>query len=161
MEFQKLPSNLRSLLNEIVTADKPVDLLCDKFKTASPKEDAELRGMLRELKEKGYVKIQWANNKPYQIIINNSARTYEDQLAEYNMQKQASGTQSVTIGNNNKIKNSTIASSIHGYGNGINEKKGFYERHPVICSLLISLAAGIILLFSFWDQIISFIEELF
>ena len=87
MGFQKLSSNSRSLLNEIITAYNPVDLLCEKFKTASAKEDIKLRGMLHELKEKAYLKIQWADNKPYHVIINPSAQTYEEQLAEYNMQK--------------------------------------------------------------------------
>lgn len=156
MDFQKLPLNSRALLREIVTAEKPAELLRDMFEKASPKEDAELRGILRELKEKGYVNIQWADDKPYRIIINNSARTYEEQLAEYNMQKHSLGSNSITIGNNNTIKDSTIANSVVGN----KEKEGFYERHPVICGILISLLTGIILLFSFWKQIVTFVEGL-
>lgn len=158
MNFQKLPLNSRALLREIVTAENPAEFLCDMFKKASPKEDAELRGVLRELKEKGYINIQWADNKPYRIIINNSARTYEEQLTEYNMQKHSLGSNSITIGNNNTIKDSTIANSV--VGSKENEKEGFYERHPVICGILISLLTGIILLFSFWKQMVSFIEGL-
>ena len=159
MNFQKLPSNAQSLLKEIVSSDNPVELLCDKFSKATPREAEELRGILRELKEKKYVTIQWASNKPYHVSVNNSARTYEEQLSEYNAQKQATGSQSITIGNNNKISNSTIANNLKG--GETNKNKGFYEKHPVICGFLISLVAGIVLLFSFWDQIIAFIEGLF
>ena len=159
MDFQKLPSNSQSLLKEIVSADNPVALLSDKFSKATPKEDKELRGILHELKEKKYVKIRWADNKPYHVIINNSARTYDEQLSEYNVQKQATGSQSITIGNNNKISNSTIANNLKG--GETSKNKGFYEKHPVICGFLISLVAGIVLLFSFWNQIIAFIEGLF
>lgn len=159
MNFQKLPSNAQSLLKEIVSSDNPVELLCDKFSKATPREAEELRGILRELKEKKYVTIQWASNKPYHVSVNNSARTYEEQLSEYNAQKQATGSQSITIGNNNKISNSTIANNLKG--GETNKNKGFYEKHPVICGFLISLVAGIVLLFSFWNQIITFIEGLF
>lgn len=101
----------------------------------------------------------WANNKPYHVTVNNSARTYEEQLAEYEARGQVSGTQNITIGSNNKIKNSTIAGIINA--NGADTSKGFYEKHPVFCSVLISFLVGLILLFSFWDQVISFIEGLF
>ena len=71
MNFQKLPSNAQSLLKEIVSSDNPVELLCDKFSKATPREAEELRGILRELKEKKYVTIQWASNKPYHVSVNN------------------------------------------------------------------------------------------
>ena len=159
MAFQKLPSNSRALLVEIISNENPVSLLCEKFQKASPQQVQELREILRELSEKGYMKIQWADNKPYYIRINNSARTYEEQLAEYESKNKAFKTQNITIGNNNKIKNSTIAGTIGT--NDTTQKNGFYEKHPILCAFLISLAAGIILLFSFWSQIISFIEGLF
>ncbi len=160
MGFQKLLSNSRILLNEIINAEKPVDLLCTRLENASAKEEQELMGMLRELQEKGYISIKWADDKPYHVIINNSAITYEEELIEYNKQKQCSGTtHNITIGNNNKIKDSTIAGMI--VTDGKDEKKSFYERHPVFCGFMISLVAGVILLFSFWQQIINFIEGLF
>lgn len=63
---------------------------------------------------------------------------------------------SVKIGDGNKIKNSTIAGSIMTNEN--EKKKGFCEKHPIICGLLISLTAGIILLFSFWQNVVKWIE---
>ena len=65
----------------------------------------------------------------------------------------------VIIGDNNKISNSIIAGNISS--SETMKKKTFFERHPVICGLLISLSAGIVLLFSFWTKIIEFIERLF
>ena len=159
MEFQKLSLNSRALLSEIVSAENPIELLRDKFKKASPQQDRELRGILRELGERNYLKIQWAENKPHHITINNSARTYEEQLAEYEAKAHAFSSHSITIGNNNKINGSTIAGTMSTTGTV--KKGGFYENHPVICSVLISLFVGIVLLFSFWGRIISFIEGLF
>lgn len=156
MMFQKLPSNSRKLLDEIISAENPVSLLCDKLTEASPQQYQELRGILRELQKKDYLEVLWANNKPYHVTVNNSARTYEERLAKYEAREQV---QNITIGSNNKIKNSTIAGVLNT--NGADTSKGFYEKHPVFCSVLISFLVGLILLFSFWDQVISFIEGLF
>ena len=53
-------------------------------------------------------------------------------------------------GNGNKISNTNNE-----------EKKGFVSRHPIIVSVLISLIVGFILMFSFWKEIINWIEGLF
>lgn len=159
MEFVLLPSNSRTLLFEIVSADDPAALLCEKYDNASARERDELRGILRELTENGFLRILWADNKPYYVTINNSARTYEEQLAEYKHSQKREQTGSVVIGNNNSINNSVIAESVN-----IREGKqnqNFYEKHPVICGFLISLVVGIVLLFSFWHKVIDCIEGLF
>ena len=157
MEFIWLPSNSRELLSEIVNTDNPSSLLREKYKKASRAEEEELDGILRELSEKGFLKIMWADDMPYHVTIYNSARTYEEQRQEYE-RLQSNKQKGITIGNNNKIQNSVIAESVSGIDKA--KKKTFFEKHPVICSLLISLAAGIILLFSFWQQLIRFIEGL-
>ena len=66
---------------------------------------------------------------------------------------------SIQIGDNNKITNSTISERIET-DKETKKKRSFYEEHPIICGFLISLAAGIVLLFSFWGKIISFLEGL-
>ena len=59
----------------------------------------------------------------------------------------------IIIGDNNVINNSTI-----------NEekmqptKKNWAERHPVIISALISFVVGFLLLFSFWEDLIMYLE---
>lgn len=100
---------------------------------------------------------------PYQVIINNSARVYDEQLAEYEKNKLAQQSayyvnQSLNIGDGNTIKDSTIANKVV---NTSENKKSFYDKHPVICGFLISLVTGIVLLFSFWSKIIEFIEGVF
>lgn len=81
--FQKLPSNSKKLLDEILASDNPAQMLSARFENCSDREDDELRGMLRKLIERKYVSIQWANNVPYYVVVNNSARTYDEQLIEY------------------------------------------------------------------------------
>lgn len=87
MTFQRLPTNSEKLLLEVVNAEKPVQLLCELFEGAAPKEDAELRGIIRELCQEGYMNVKWASHRPYIVTLNNSARTYGEQLAEYEAQK--------------------------------------------------------------------------
>lgn len=70
---------------------------------------------------------------------------------------------SIRIGNNNRIKNSSIG---HKYGfngekKGQEEKKKFHENHPVLFSFFISLVVGFIFLFSFWEPLIQWIESFF
>ncbi len=99
--FVKLPSNSRQLLQEIVDADNPVELLQEKFNQASSnKEDELLRSLLRELSGYGFIVVQWASNVPYNVQINNSARTYEEKEKEY--EKQTSSSSS-TIYNDHSI----------------------------------------------------------
>lgn len=64
---------------------------------------------------------------------------------------------SISIGNGNKIEKSTIAETIENK----EIKNRFFDKHPVICSFLISIIAGVVLLFSFWNSIIKWIEGWF
>ncbi|MCC8066942.1 MAG: hypothetical protein LIO80_11400 [Lachnospiraceae bacterium] len=68
---------------------------------------------------------------------------------------------SVNIGDGNKIKNSTIAEKVDNSGTETNSRKRFYDKHPVICGLIISFVVGFVLLFSFWENIITWIEGWF
>ncbi len=77
MEFKKLPSNSKKLLDEILQADNSVQMLCERFESASRKEDEEIRGILKELREEGFVNVSWASNKPYHIDISNSVQMLE------------------------------------------------------------------------------------
>lgn len=81
--FEKLPGNSQKLLEDILEADNPAQVLQSRFEKCSKREDDELRGILRELREKGYIKTEWGSNVPTYVTINNSARTYHEQLAEY------------------------------------------------------------------------------
>lgn len=58
---------------------------------------------------------------------------------------------SINIGDNNKIKNSSIGHQHNTPGGDVNKK--FYERHPWISGIIVSLIVGIIMLFPFWDNV--------
>ncbi|WP_338546362.1 hypothetical protein V1225_10440 [Emergencia sp. JLR.KK010] len=62
----------------------------------------------------------------------------------------------IKIGNNNKISSSTIANTVNG--NMEFPKKSWYEKHPIIGGIIVSVIAGVILIFSFWADIVKFIE---
>ena len=171
MAFIKLPSNSKKLLDEILQSDNPAEMLRGRLEKASSREEDELCGIIRELIQANYIEVRWADDMPYIVIIHNSARTYDEQLLEY--EKQFTNTEknnvinindnSVKIGDGNKISNSNIVSN---RGNDLLEespkaKRSFFSKHPIVCSLLISLFAGFILLFSFWKDIITFIEGVF
>lgn len=70
---------------------------------------------------------------------------------------------SIRIGDKNKIKNSYIGDhySLNGGDKDFRKKKKFHAGHPVLFSLLTSILGGIILLFSFWENLIKWIENLF
>ena len=65
----------------------------------------------------------------------------------------------IKISDNNKINKSTIAETVKG--NIEPQKKSWYEKHPVIGGIIISVVAGVILLFSFWNDIVQFVEGVF
>lgn len=65
----------------------------------------------------------------------------------------------IQIGDNNNIKNSVVTEN--GTVHKDTQKKSIVERHPILVGLIISLIAGFILMFSFWKDIISWLENLF
>jgi hypothetical protein len=160
MSFKRLSRNSKQLLDEIMAADNPADMLAKRFDGLTNSEDAELRSIIRELREEGFINVQWADNVPYFVTINNSARTYNERLQEYESEKRASVTidQSVKIGNGNTICDSTIASLVQ---EAVSPKKPFWEKHPLLLGVIGAVIAGVILTFSFWGKIVAFIEGVF
>lgn len=160
MSFKRLSRNSKQLLDEIMAADNPADMLAKRFDGLTNSEDAELRSIIRELREEGFINVQWADNVPYFVTINNSARTYNERLQEYESEKRASVTidQSVKIGNGNTICDSTIASLVQ---EAVSPKKTFWGKHPLLLGVIGAVIAGVILTFSFWGKIVAFIEGVF
>ncbi|MBZ4222492.1 hypothetical protein LAE98_10310 [Bacillus wiedmannii] len=66
---------------------------------------------------------------------------------------------SIRIGSKNKIKNSNIGHQYNAAAPDVN--KSFAERHPIIIAFLVSSVVAFIFLFSFWKDIIDWIEKLF
>ena len=160
MSFKELPQNSKQLLDEIIAADNPVDMLAKRFDGLTNSEVAELRSIIHELCEEGFINARWAGNVPYFVTINNSARTYNERLQEYESEKRACFTidKSVKIGNGNKICDTTIASLVQ---EAASPKKTFWEKHQILMGAIGSVIAGVILMFSFWEKIVTFIEGIF
>lgn len=73
----------------------------------------------------------------------------------------------INIGNKNKIQNSIIVeNSILTQNQKVElpevpEKKSVVNKHPILCSLVVSFIVGFLLLFSFWKNIVFWIESLY
>lgn len=168
MVFEKLTNSSVKLLRKLVSADNPTKLLCRIYENGSPKKKDELRCIIQELSKKGYIKVSWADNLPWYVIINNSARTYDERFEE-DLSKQSDGTahvindNSIHIGDGNIIPNTTIANridkSIHTTTS--KEKKGFFKRHPVLIEIFIGVFVAFVMMFSFWEKIVNWIEGVF
>lgn len=143
-------------LTEIKNAKNTTEYLRNRFEGSSSEQEEELRSVLRELSRLGCVKIMWADNSPWYVDVD---RNLIDTILN-----QVAGTTekgAIKIGNNNTIKNSIISSGAAQVKTTTPAKRTFAERHPVLVSALVSLGIGILLMFSFWDRIISFVENLF
>lgn len=117
--FRKLPSNSRKLLQEILNADNPTQMLGERFENCSDNEDDELRSLIRELAQEGYIRIPaWGDDVPLSVEINNSARTYSEREAEYERQiKHSVGTTynigSITASGSNLVLGDVVNSSLN------------------------------------------------
>ena len=84
MDFRRLPSNSEGLLLKLVCSGNPTQVLRELYTGLSAQQEQELDGIIRELQGLGYIEVKWADNEPYFVILNNSARTYSERLAAYN-----------------------------------------------------------------------------
>lgn len=162
MGFYKLSAVAEELLQDILTDENPVQLLRDRFKGLDHRADEEFRSIIRELRENGYISLSWADNLPYRVVINPSARVYFEQKREAE-ERVASTTfidQSIHIGDGNKFKHVRVGHSKDERSED-SKRKNIVERHPIITSAIISLLVGLVLMFSFWGNIIQWIEGLF
>ena len=99
MDFRKLPSNSEGLLLKLVCSENPTQVLREQYNGLSMQQEQELDGIIRELKGLGYIDVKWADNEPYFVILNNSARTYSERLAEYNAHNPINATQGKKVRN--------------------------------------------------------------
>lgn len=87
MMFRKLPSNSEKILLDLVAAENASQTLITLYEECSERDRMELDGVVRELKEYGYIDVKWADNKPYIVILHNCARTYSENLAKHKIRK--------------------------------------------------------------------------
>ena len=62
MDFRKLPSNSEGLLLKLVCSENPTQVLRKQYNGLSTQQEQELDGIIRELKELGYIDVKWADN---------------------------------------------------------------------------------------------------
>jgi hypothetical protein len=149
ISFKKLPTNSKKLLDEILEAENPTQLLCKRVESVSDKEDEELRSILRELMKDGYIHISgWADDVPIYVEINNSARVYNENLADYEKQLKFNKRVIYNIGTINNqsgvlaigdISNSTISidNSVQRIESEIEKNGG--EDKEALSSLLLEV----------------------
>ncbi len=133
--FEKLPSNSKQLLDDILQADNPSEFLHKYYVEAQSKEKDVVRGIIRELIGKRFIDVKWADNAPYYVTIHNSARTYEEQLKEHEaernkMQMAEKETSKIFISHRSTDK--TIADAIFDFlvATGIPREKIFCSSLP-------------------------------
>ena len=166
MSFEKLPFNSKALLDALVSADNPTQELCKRWDSTAGTELDELKGIITELRQQGYINVIYADNKPYIVTLTNAARTYNERLAKYESEKSRQSAtyivdQSIRIGNNNNINKSNIVSRMESQAGNNTSPKKFSGKHPVLLSVIVSLITGFVLMFSFWQDIVNWIEEVF
>lgn len=65
----------------------------------------------------------------------------------------------INIGDGNKLKNVNISNT--KYNNSNQKKERFFDKHPVITGVIISVISGLILMLSFWNDVVNWIEGVF
>lgn len=113
MQFYILPENSKNMLDAILRTENPVQMLSNQFRDASSEEDGVLRGILRELIQAGYIQIHWADNIPWNVIVNNSARTYDERLNEFQERSNVKPVTAVSIGTINAQQGLVSIGDIH------------------------------------------------
>ena len=124
MAFHKLPSNSKQLLDDLLQAENPSEMLCRRYDSLCRKAQDELHGVIRELCEEGYIDVFWADNLPCEVAILNPARTYHERLAEYEAEKNRSQQQNFFSGsftNNGNMVFGNVSGSTLSVDNSIHK----------------------------------------
>lgn len=159
MGAYSMPRTEAQLLKYLRTADDPTELLGKLFDSIDYKDDMKLRRFLRNLSDLGYISIpMWADNKPYFVELLDSDISLKQHPSTINI----NDNHSIVIGDGARVSRSSI--QVNQEAKSIQNKtrqQSFFEKHPVVCSLVISFIVGFMLLFSFWKDIVNAIEGLF
>lgn len=155
MREPAIPSTPNDLYDHLRSSDNPAEAAANLFEGIGFDEDVRLRFLFRALKDEGLIKVFWAGNRSYRVVAYDEMATAPTGTTVVNHYDD----HSVTIGAGAHVKNSSIGSSIAQTNGG--DKKGFYEKHPVACTVVLSLLVGLVLMFSFWKDAIAFLEGLF
>lgn len=86
--FSKLSANTKVLLDEIVSSDNAVEMLQERLEKALVKDEAILRKRIGDLERHGFITVLWADDTVYELIPNGTAYTYDEDLAEYEQERE-------------------------------------------------------------------------
>lgn len=164
MTDSDMPQTENQLLKELQETDDPVELLSNLFDEATYQDDLKLRRFLRILMNQGQIHIPlWADNKPYSVEMLYPTDGYVMNRHENDHPVVTiNDSHDIVIGNGARVSRSFIGAAQKAKGSiGQEESKSFYQKHPVLCSLLISFIVGFLFLFSFWGKIVAAIEGIF
>lgn len=100
MNYNKLSLKSKKMLYDVLKSENPVEMLEKRFKDISLKEEMELRSIIKELRKFGYINVNWADDIPYYITINNAAINYKEKLQE---NKEVENLENLKLANNSKI----------------------------------------------------------
>lgn len=151
-----MSSAARELLSELMSVSNPNEYLGKKYSSCTDQDKESLNAAIGELEQAGFLSVFWADNIAYRITLKNGS-TEKDSIGDI---ENINGNETVLIiGDNNSIKNSSIG--INNNIIGDQGKKGFWEKHPFALALITAIIATFIMMFSFWDKIVAFIEGLF
>ena len=153
--MNQLSETAKRLLLDIKNSQNPTNYLYDLYNTCSLEEKEELMMAINELVDAGYLHVLWADNSPWYTTVRRLSNSITN-----NANWEFSMNNTVTVGNKNSLSNSFIASNSTIIMDQ-SSKKSFYERHPVVVGLLITLGGGLIMMFSFWGAIVDAVESLF
>ncbi len=164
MDYINLSDKAYRFLVALLKSEDPSDFTRKQFDNASGPYYQDLIIMIQELVKNDFITVNWYDNIPYYVQINRSAKMFVSDKNEKPKEEQRgvnTYNNTIVIGNNNNIHNSSVSIGKNYSSAADKTKESFYQRHPIICGFLISLIAGLVLLFSFWSYIIKFIEEFF
>ena len=135
MNYNKLSLKSKKMLYDVLKSENPVEMLEKRFKDISLKEEMELRSIIKELRKFGYINVNWADDIPYYITINNAAINYKEKLQE---NKEVENLENLKLANNSKIfishrtSDKNIADALLDFfvATGISREKVFCSSLP-------------------------------
>lgn len=73
----RLSDEAEQILEDILLNQGNSDYWKNRFSGITRQRDAVLRGCFKELSDKGYINVQWADNIPYYIDVRKDGYTYK------------------------------------------------------------------------------------
>lgn len=79
-KVENISNESMQLLKDIIKNENSIQYWEKRFENLSVKEDVILRGCFKELREKGFIDVKWADNLPYIIVVLKEGYLYYENL---------------------------------------------------------------------------------